>query len=134
MLYLSSPYSSPDPSVRAERVAVVREVMATLIAAGHVTVCPVAMNHEAMELLYAAGSPGGAYWRELESRLAGICDEMVVRRAPGWRESRGVTREIALFEELGKPVRFIDLGRDLHDRVGLTSSILLPRTSHEDLA
>lgn len=132
MLYLSSPYSSPDPSVRAARVAFAREAMATLIAAGHVTVCPVAMNHEAMELLQAAGSPGGAYWRELEVRLAGICDEIVVLRAPGWRDSRGLAREIALFEELGKPVRFIDQGSDMRHGVGLASSTPDIRTSHED--
>ena len=134
MLYLSSPYWSPDPSVRAERVAVAREVMATLIAAGHVTVCPVAMNHEVMELLHAAGSPGGAYWRELESRLAETCDEMVVLRTPGWRESRGVAREIALFEELGKPIRFMDREGDMHEGVGVTSSMPDVRISHEDLA
>jgi hypothetical protein len=108
--------------------------MATLIAAGHVTVCPVAMNHEAMELLHAAGSPSGTYWRELENRLAGICDELVVLRAPGWRESRGLAREIALFEALGKPVRFIDQGSDMHDGVGLTSSIPDARASHEALS
>ena len=134
MLYLSCPYSSPDPSVRAERAAAARESMATLIAAGHVTVCPVAMNHEAMELLHAAGSPGGAYWRELENRLARMCDELAVLRAPGWRESRGVAREIGLFEALGKSVRFIDQGSDMHDGPDPTPLTPDARTSHGDLS
>jgi len=134
MLYISLPYSSPDPSVRAERAAVARQLMATLIAAGHVTVCPVAMNHEAMELLRTAGSPGGAYWRELESSLAAICDELVVLRATGWRESRGVAREIALFEKCGKPVRFLDPGIEVHDGVVLTSSTSDVQTNHENLS
>lgn len=134
MLYLSSPYSSPDPSLRAERAAVASEMMATLIAAGHVTVCPVAMNHEAMELLNAAGSPVGAYWRELESRLAGVCDELVVLRTLGWRESRGVAREIALFENLGKPVRFIDREGSPQSSFRHASSAADPPNRHEDLA
>ena len=134
MLYLSLPYSSPDPSVRAERAAIARRLMATLIAAGHVTVCPVAMNHEAVELLRTAGSPSGAYWRELESRLAAICDELVVLRATGWRESRGVTREIALFEKFGKPVRFLDPGIEVQNGVGLSASASEARTNHENLS
>lgn len=132
MLYLSSPYSSSDPSVRAKRAAVAREAMAKLITTGHVVLCPVAMNHEAMELLQAAGLPSGAYWRELENRLAFICDEIVVLRTSGWRESRGVAREIALFEGLGKPVRFLDERGVMHDDADFMTSTPVTGTNQEN--
>ena len=81
--------------------------MAKLMTEGRLVVCPAAMNHEALELLHdAATAPRGAYWRELEARLAAACDELVVLTAPGWTESRGVTREIALFQGAAKPVRY----------------------------
>jgi hypothetical protein len=81
--------------------------MASLMKDGHITVCPVAMNHEAIELIDANCAPGGDYWRELETQLAQVCDQLVVITEPGWRESRGVAREIAIFEAQGKPVRYI---------------------------
>jgi hypothetical protein len=81
--------------------------MASFMKEGHVTVCPVAMNHEAIELMDANCVPPGDYWRELETQLAQVCDELVVIAESGWRESRGVAREIAIFEAQGKPVRYI---------------------------
>lgn len=110
MLYLSTPYSSPDAQIRADRVARVRREMAQLMAIGHIVICPVAMNHEAIELLAARGGPSGDYWRQLESALITVCRELVVLAVPGWRESRGVQREIALFEKQSKPVRFVTDG------------------------
>ncbi|WP_339347331.1 DUF1937 family protein [uncultured Sphingomonas sp.] len=107
MIYLSVPYSSPDSNIRADRVARVRREMARMMAQGHLTVCPVAMNHEAIEQLADAGDPGGSYWRQLEAGLAAVCDELVVVAVEGWRESRGVQREIALFKDQAKPVRLL---------------------------
>ena len=107
MIYLSVPYSSLDPNIRADRVARVRHVMAAMMAQGHLTVCPVAMNHEAIEQLADGMGPRGSYWQRLEAALATVCDELVVVAVDGWRESRGVQREIALFEEQSKPVRLL---------------------------
>jgi hypothetical protein len=38
------------------------------------------------------------------------CDELAVLKLPGWRESTGVTAEIAIAREFGLPVRFIEPG------------------------
>lgn len=107
MIYLSVPYFSLDPDIRADRVARVRREITGMVAQGHLAVCPVAMNHEAIEQLADGGGAGRSYWRRLEASLANVCDELVVVAADGWRESHGVQREIALFEEQSKPVRLI---------------------------
>jgi hypothetical protein len=109
MIYLSSPYSSPDAAVRQSRVALVRRVMAELMAQGHITICPLAMNHDAMELLGFDRGPRTDYWRELEVRLADACDELVVIDAPGRAQSKGVAREIELFKARNKPVRLLPI-------------------------
>lgn len=116
LIYLSLPYSDPDPAVRAGRVALARSTMAALMSEGNLVICPVAMNHEALDLL--RGTPdalNGSYWRDLEVRLAAACNELVVVTAAGWKVSRGVTREIALFEAAGKPIGYLPADPQLSD-------------------
>ena len=83
--------------------------MADLMEQGRLVVCPVVMNHDAISaLIERAADPGSIYWRALELKLAAACDELVVLMLPGWDESRGVAREIALFTDMDKPISFID--------------------------
>lgn len=109
LIYLSAPYSTPDPVERRRRVLQCRLMLAEFIADGRLTICPVSMNHEAIELLNQRNlDAGGSYWRSIEAKLAEACDELVVLRLPNWEDSNGVRREIALFEAMGKPVSFVD--------------------------
>ncbi|ATE64006.1 DUF1937 domain-containing protein [Rhizorhabdus dicambivorans] len=109
MIYLSAPYSSSDPAIRAQRVASAIQAMTTLMAKGRVTICPIVLNHQAIEQLPdGAAQLPGAYWKELELRLADACDQLLVLRLPGWDKSRGVKREMDLFNARAKPVEFLD--------------------------
>ncbi len=108
LTYLSIPYSSPNPEVRDRRVAAAEVAMTNLIRTGRLVVCPVIMNHAAIKRADGRLSETpGDYWRELEIRLAAACDELVVLMEQGWQDSRGVAREIALFEAAGKLVTFM---------------------------
>ncbi len=108
MIYLSAPYTSTSELLREWRVRRCVMVMAELMATNKLVICPVVMNHEAVCTLFArATDPGRVYWQSLEERLATACDELVVLRLPGWDQSRGVRREIALFTELGRHIRFV---------------------------
>ncbi len=109
MIYLSAPYTSTDELLREWRVRRCVMVMAELMAANKLVVCPAVMNHEAVSTLFArSADPGRVYWQALEERLATACDKLFVLRLPGWDESRGVRREIALFTELGRPITFVE--------------------------
>lgn len=85
--------------------------MRRMAARGRIVICPVVMNHAAFRKVDAKGLDG-AYWRELESRLAVACDGLTVIKLPGWRESRGVQREISIFELLSKPIEFVEYGAE----------------------
>jgi hypothetical protein len=85
--------------------------MRLLMAEGRVVVCPVTMNHAALEFQNEfLARVEGDYWRDLESTLAFACDELFILMADGWRESRGVARERSLFEAAGKPIYFLRPG------------------------
>lgn len=105
LTYLSVPYSAPDPDLVAHRALQARIAAASLVASGRLVLCPVAMNHEMLELMNGngMGAPKG-YWRGLEERLAASCDELVVLTLEGWEQSRGVARELVLFSASGKSV------------------------------
>jgi uncharacterized protein DUF1937 len=44
----------------------------------------------------------------MASKQLACCDEVVVLRLEGWKESTGVQAEIAEAGALGKPLRFLD--------------------------
>lgn len=111
LIYLSAPYSSCDADVRRRRAEAASVAMTRILASGSLVVCPLVMNHAAFEGTEGAG-PDATYWRELEIRLTAACDELVVLTLPDWRESRGVAREIALFEASGRPVAFLNAEPD----------------------
>lgn len=104
MIYLASPYSHPDPAVREARVLTVCHAAAALIRAGQHVFSPIAHSHP----IAAYGLPTDwPFWEALLRNHLGRCDELVVLTMDGWRESVGVTAEIAIAKELGKPVRFL---------------------------
>ena len=51
---------------------------------------------------------GWEFWKQYDLTFIEWCDELYVLMADGWRESTGVTAEIKLAKELGKPVRYLE--------------------------
>jgi len=105
LLFLSCPYSDPSEAVRRARYDEAVKAAADLMRRGHFVLCPVIMNHpvEAELLAQELSCPSG-YWKLLEALLANVSSELVLLQLPGWQESRGVAREIALFSSLYKPI------------------------------
>jgi hypothetical protein len=107
MIYLASPYSHPDPAVRQQRFDVACRATAALVRAGQVVFAPVVHNHP----LVAHGLPTGwDFWERIDRHFLARCDEVVVLKIDGWRESAGVQAEIRIAGELGKPVRYVAPG------------------------
>ena len=103
--YLSIPYFGSGRDLMIERARLAGAAAPHLIIGGRLVLCLVIMNHEVLTQLGedAGGVPKG-YWRELEERLAPACDDLVILAIPGWKRSRGVAREVALFNNAGKPL------------------------------
>lgn len=104
MIYLATPYSHPEPSVREQRFRAVCQAAARLMQNGEVVFSPIAHGHP----IAAYGLPtdwrfGERFDREQLAR----CDDVVVLMLDGWEESKGVQAEIRIAGKLRKPVRYL---------------------------
>jgi nucleoside 2-deoxyribosyltransferase len=104
MIYLASPYSHPDPTVRERRFQEACRATAALLRAGHIVFSPVVHSHP----LVPHGLPTDwAWWEEVDREHLIRCDEVVVLQLDGWRESVGLAAEVRIAQDLGKPVRYL---------------------------
>lgn len=104
MIYLASPYSHPDAAVREERFDAACRATAALLRSGQPVFSPIAHTHG----LVAHGLPTDwSWWEPFDREHLLRCDELAVLLLDGWRESVGVTAEIRIARELGKPVRYL---------------------------
>jgi len=104
MIYLASPYSHPDPTVREQRFRAACRAAAALLRAGQPVFSPIAYSHWTAE----HGLPcTWSFWEPLDRWFLERCDEVVVLMLDGWETSVGVQAEIRIARELGKPVRYL---------------------------
>lgn len=102
--YLASPYSHPDAHVRRARFWKTCRVAASLMRAGHYVYSPIVYGHP----LTRHGVPTDwEFWSTFDADMLCACHELIVLMLDGWRESRGVQREIEIAREIGIPVRYI---------------------------
>lgn len=106
MIYLASPYTHTDHEVRQQRFEQACDAAAAIINRGVVVYSPIAHSHP-----IAARNKlptDWEFWERLDREFIARSDEMHVLMLAGWRESKGVTAEIAIANELGIPVVFVE--------------------------
>lgn len=107
MIYLATPYSHSDVSVRNRRFRAVNRVAARLIAKGEMVFSPISHSHPIC--LAVGGLPGDfAYWSEFDRLMLSVCDKLIVYCQPGWDESVGVEAEMRIAESLGLEIEYLD--------------------------
>lgn len=107
LIYLASPYSHPDPTVREKRYHDACKAVVRLIQNGGLVYSPIVHSHP----LALQGLPTDwEYWREFDMAMLSRAEELVVLVIDGWWESEGVQAEIRAAEEMGIPVRYIEHG------------------------
>ena len=99
LIYLSSPYSNPDPAVREQRFAAICRHAAAMMRAGKLVFSPIAHTHPIAQ--HGELPTGFDYWREYNEAMLDCCEELHVLMLDGWRESVGVAAEIKLAELWG---------------------------------
>jgi len=104
MIYLCSPYSHPDPSVREARFDAACLATVELMRAGHVVFSPIVHGHPLVRFDLPIEWD---YWERIDREHLRKCDEVVVLMLDGWRESRGVQAEIDLAIEMDLPIRYL---------------------------
>ena len=106
MIYLASPFTHGDPTIRQQRFEAVCRAAAALICRGQTVFSPIA--HSVAICRY--GVPlDWEFWQRHDRRYLEACDEVAVLMLDGWRESVGVQAEITIARELGKPVTFLSV-------------------------
>ncbi len=107
MIYLASPYSHPDESMRVERFENACSAAAALMTKGQNVYSPIAHTHPIA--CYGELPKGWDFWEQYDRWFIERCDSVLVLQLPGWSDSRGVNAEIKMAAELGKDVRFTTL-------------------------
>lgn len=106
LAYLASPYSHPSAEVRRWRFEAACLAVADFMRRGVAVFSPVVYSHSTAEI--ASLPLDWESWKDFDTRFLALCDSLLVLTLPGWRDSRGVSEEIRLARESGKPVQFVE--------------------------
>jgi hypothetical protein len=108
LVYVASPYSHKYKRVMREREKEVNRVAAELTYKyGYAMFLPITQSAPLERIIPALG---GSFekWRDIDLEMVKRADELWVVMMPGWKDSIGVTEEIAYAKKLQKPIIFID--------------------------
>lgn len=104
MIYLASPYSHPQMSVRVARFESAANAASVLMRRGINVYSPIAHTHP-IEIY--GGLPGNwDFWEPFDRWFIERCSGLLVLQIDGWDKSRGVAAEIKIAAECDKQVRF----------------------------
>jgi hypothetical protein len=106
--YLASPYSHPDPEVKADRFVEACRVAGELMKAGRLIFSPIAHSHPIEQYFVDGKAEGHVFWLEQDFALLRHAAKLLVLRLPGWEQSKGVKAEIDAAEAIGIPVHYLD--------------------------
>jgi len=99
MIYVASPYSHPDASVREDRFDLTCRFVGQLMQGGELVYSPIVHNHP---IAIRMDTPMDFdYWRKHDFAMLGLCDSVRVFKLPGWEDSKGISAELTEAVRLG---------------------------------
>ena len=104
IIYISGPYTDPNPLVRGERERQLTQAAAIFAKHGHIAYSPI--THSA-PLARMGLSLTHEEWIEFDRPFMELCTRCVVVALDGWFESRGVQEEIKYFLGAYKPLLYL---------------------------
>lgn len=113
MIFLSSPYTHPNPEVQKQRVTQVKKLVKECTAAGLHVISPVVYSSASPDFytpgtIFLSEEAIQAYWRAWSMDILKACNRVVVYMLPGWADSQGVQLELITAQECGIEIKFID--------------------------
>ena len=107
LIYIATPYSSPDPRVQWERFKTVNKVSAELMEKGKYVFSPISHTHP---IAIEGDLPKDwDYWEGYDRLMLSKCTKLLVVMADGWQESIGVKAEIGIAKELNIPIEYMEV-------------------------
>jgi len=119
-IYLACPYSArlsngtPDETLMHLRFLQVCAMAGKIIEDGYVVFSPISHSVPIADTL--DNHLDADFWLGQDSHFIEWADEVWVLMLPGWEDSAGVKREIAMAEKIHKPVMFISMNAYDHIR------------------
>jgi hypothetical protein len=108
LTYLACPYSHASRNIRCARFDGANAAAARLMAQGHHVYSPISHTHPIAE---AGDLPlGWDFWEAYDRIFIGMSGLVVVLTLDGWRESKGVTAELAIAVEQGIRIEYMEPG------------------------
>lgn len=106
MIYLAVPYSHPDPKIREARYHAANRAAYRLMQRGDIVFSPISHSHP---IEVESGVIGDhEFWAKQDDAFQGRATSVAVLMIDGWKESRGVQREIQIAKETGMEVEYLD--------------------------
>jgi hypothetical protein len=104
LIYIASPYSHADETVKRDRFDAVCEYAGHLMKLGHVVYSPIAHSHP---IAMRSGLPTDwDYWKTFDHAMITRSTSLMVLMLPGWEESEGVKAEVQMAQALGIPIDY----------------------------
>ena len=105
MIYVASPYSHPDESIRENRYVEVRKYVYELIKIGEFAYSPIVYAHE---LSKNHKLPTDAlWWQNFNENFMKRSDVCHFYLMDGWKQSHGMSLELAFAEKIGLKVVYV---------------------------
>lgn len=105
-IYLAIPYSHPDVEIRKVRFELANEMSAKLLQQGYNVLSPISHSHPIS--LYMDNSNDGDFWCERSLEWLKYCDELWIYCLSGWKDSKGIKKEIIAAQMLNIPILYLD--------------------------
>ena len=103
LAYVAGPYTHNKRSVEIKRFKQLTKVSSILLLHhGINNFSPITHSHTQAVTDKLPGT--WAFWKQVDIEYVYRCDIIIVTKLPGWKESIGVTAEINLAKEIGRPV------------------------------
>lgn len=129
MIYLASPYSHPDPQVRASRYSSVLPVLAAL-AHKRISVYSPIVHWYNVEIHCGMDLTAHDLWKWSDCDMMNLCTDGLFLKIDGWKTSRGMEHEEQFLRNLAKPVAWVypeEIYSFLEDRKVCGPSVSSPR-------
>lgn len=107
LIYLGQPFTHSDPEVRAQRLAIAKEVTASLMDRGYAVFSPIVHGASLEAHLSEEHRTSHTFWMRQCISVMRHCDELCLLPIRGWRESKGLAEEITLAKILDMPITFV---------------------------
>jgi hypothetical protein len=103
MIFVSSPYSNPDPFLQRNNFLLVEEFVAKQIKEHNLIVfSPIVYAHE-MAIRHRLGTDA-FFWQTFNTEMLRWSECLFSLQLPGWKESKGVALEFKLAKILNIPI------------------------------